>query len=84
MKKALFRTTVSIAIISVVVLTSKAYGDTYNASNFSELENVLFEQMLKYDENFDIKYTGSWDNIEETLQNVVDKDSYLNSNIKSV
>lgn len=84
MKKTIFKTTMGIMLISAIVFTSDAYGATYDAGNFSELENVLFEQMKKYNQNFDIKYTGSLDNIEETLQNVLNKDSYLNSNIKSV
>ncbi|MGB4439830.1 MAG: transglutaminase domain-containing protein, partial [Sedimentibacter sp.] len=84
MRKTILKTTMSILLISAIVSTYDAYGVTYDAGNFNELENVLFEQMSKYNQEFNIKYTGSLDNIEETLQNVVDKDSYLDSNIKSV
>ena len=84
MKRTILKTTMGIILISTLIFTSDAYGDTYDAGNFSELENVLFEQMNKYNQDFDIKYTGSLDNIEQTLQNVLNKNSYLNSNIKSV
>jgi len=84
MRKPVLKTTMSILLISAIFSTYNAYAVTYDAGNFNELENVLFEQMSKYNQEFDIKYTGSLDNIEETLQKVVDRDSYLNSNIKSV
>jgi len=84
MRKTILKTTMSILLISAIVSTYDAYGVTYDAGNFNELQNILFEQMSKYNQEFNINYTGSLDNIEETLQNVVDKDSYLNSNIKSV
>ncbi len=66
------------------VFTYNTYAAEYSAGNFFELEKVLFEQMKDYNELFDIKYTGSLDNIEETLKNVVNKDPYVNSNIASV
>jgi len=84
MRKTILKTTISIILISAATFTFNAYGVTYDAGNFDELEKVLFEQMSKYNQDFDIKYTGSLDNIEETLQNVVNNDPYLNSNIKSV
>ncbi|WP_313370592.1 transglutaminase domain-containing protein, partial [Sedimentibacter sp.] len=71
-------------ITTATVFSLNTYATDYSASNFLELENVLFEQMKDYNEVFDIKYTGSLDNIEDVLKNVVDKDPYLNSNIKSV
>ncbi|WP_313164808.1 stalk domain-containing protein [Sedimentibacter sp.] len=71
-------------IATATVFSLNTYAADYSASNFLELENVLFEQMRDYNEVFDIKYTGSLDNIEDILKNVVDRDPYLDSNIKSV
>ncbi|WP_312699975.1 stalk domain-containing protein [Sedimentibacter sp.] len=74
----------STLITTASFFSLNTYAADYSASNFYELENVLFEQMKEYNEVFDIKYTGSLENIEEILKNAVDKDPYLNSNIKSV
>ena len=74
----------STVITTATVFSLNTYAADYNASNFFELEKVLFEQMNNYNEVFQIKYTGSLNNIEEVLKNVVNKDPYLNSNIKSV
>ena len=84
MKKTILNKVISIVSVLIISFTINAYGITYDVSDFLELENVLYEQMSKYNQNFDIKYTGKLDNIEEALQNTINKDTYLNSNIKSV
>ena len=66
-------------IIIMMIFTLNAYGLTYDASNHHELENVIFEQMRKYNPDFDIKYTGSLGNIDDVL-----KVKYQNKNIKEV
>ena len=77
--------TISLAVIILITLfTLNVYGQSYNASNHYELENVIIEQMGKYNPNFTIKYTGSLDNIEEVLKTMVDKDIYIKSNISEV
>lgn len=82
MKKPILTLAISAAIIAVT--TCNVFGADLNASNYYELENVLLEQMSKYNQDFEIKYTGSLENIEEVLENTINKDSYINSNIKSV
>ena len=76
--------TIFIALSILIIFTLNAYGLSYEASNHYELENVIIEQMSKYNPDFNIKYTGSLDDIEEVLKNMVDKDIYLKSNISEV
>ena len=71
-------------IIVMMIFTLNAYGLTYDASNHHELENVIIEQMRKYNPDFDIKYTGSPGNIDDVLKAIVDKDAYLKSSISRV
>ena len=74
--------TILAVFILIAVFTVNVYG--FEASNHYELENVIFEQMNKYNLDFNIKYTGSLENIEETLKKLVEKDIYLKSNISRV
>jgi len=76
--------TVLAVIILVLIFTLNAYGLPNEASNHYELENIMLKQMREYNTNFDIKYTGSLDNIDEVLKNMVDKDVYVKSNISRV
>lgn len=79
-----------IALLILNFFALNAYGlsndskNHYDASNHYELENVIIEQMSKYNPDFNIKYTGSLDNIEEVLRSTVDKNIYLKSNISEV
>ena len=76
--------TVLAVIILVLIFTLNAYGLPNEGSNHYELENIMLKQMREYNTNFDIKYTGSLDNIDEVLKNMVDKDVYVKSNISRV
>ena len=82
--KRTFKTISLAVLILVTVFTLNVYGLTYEAKNHYELESVILEQMSNYNPDFNIKYTGSLDNIEEVLKNMVDKDIYLKSNISEV
>ncbi len=82
--KRTFKTISLAVLILVTVFTLNVYGLTYEAKNHYELESVILEQMGNYNPDFNIKYTGSLDNIEEVLKNMVDKDIYLKSNISEV
>ena len=83
MKRSIKRLLATI-IIMLTIFTLNAFGLTYEASNYAELENIIFEQMSNYNTNFKIKYSGSLDNIEEVLKSMVAKDIYVNSNISKV
>ncbi len=74
--------TILAVFILIAIFTVNVYG--FEASNHYELENVIFEQMNKYNPNINIKYTGSLDDIEEVLKSMVDKDIYIKSNISEV
>ena len=76
--------TIFIALLILNFFALNAYGLSYDASNHYELENVIIKQMSRYNPDFNIKYTGSLDNIEEVLKNTVDKNIYLKSNISEV
>ena len=83
MKKTILKLAISTALITAVPVLN-AFAADLSASNHYELENVLLEQMSNYTENFEIRYTGSLDNIEDVLTNSINKDTYVNSNIKSI
>ncbi len=83
MKKSILVLTLSSAII-MSSTTINAFGADLSAGNFHELENILLEQMARYNRDFKIKYTGSLDNIENVLKGSVSKDPYINSNVKSM
>lgn len=82
MKKSILTLAISLALS--VTATFNVFGADLNASNYYELENVLLEQMSNYNQNFEIRFTGSLDDIEHILKNSVNKDPYINSNVKSV
>jgi len=82
MKRTVKTFFIALLILNFIVLN--AYGLSYEASNHYGLENVIIEQMSKYNPDFNIKYTGSLDNIEEVLRKAVDKNIYLKSNISEV
>ena len=65
------------SFIVLIILTLNVYGLSFEASNHYELENIILEQMREYNPVFNIKYTGSLDNIEEVLKSMIDKDTYL-------
>lgn len=83
MKRTILKTTVSSLLIFIAAFSLEAYGVVYEADTYEKLENVLFEQMKNYNQDIEIKYTGTIDSIEEIIQDAVDKDIYVNSNIKS-
>ena len=74
----------NILLILVVVFTLNDNALAYEAGDYEELENIVLEQMRKYNPNFKINYTGSLDNIEEVLKNILKKDIYVNSNVSKV
>lgn len=83
MRKSIFTLALSAALITSAA-TCNVFGADLSASNFYELENVLLEQMSRYNQDFEIKYTGSLDNIEDVLTKTLNKDTYINSNVKSI
>ena len=78
------KTILTAIIILMMIFTLNVYGLSYEASNHYELESIILEQMKEYNPDFNIKYTGSLDNIKEVLANLVDKDIYLKSNFSEV
>lgn len=83
MKKPIFTLALSAALITSAA-TCSVFGVDLSARSSMELENVLLEQMSKYNQDFEIKYTGSLDNIEDILTKSLSKDTYINSNVKSI
>ncbi len=83
MRKSIFTLALTTALITATA-TCDVFGADFSASNYYELENILLEQMSKYNHEFEIKYTGSLDNIEDVLKKSLSKDTYINSNVKSI
>lgn len=83
MRKSIFTLALSTALVTTAA-TCNVFGADLSAGNFYELENVLLEQMSKYNQDFEIKYTGSLDKIEDVLTKTLSKDTYINSNVKSI
>lgn len=76
----------SLSTALTVTATHSVFGADLNANNFYELENALLQQMDRYNQDFEIKYTGSgsMDDIKKVLENSIKKNPYINSNIKSM
>ncbi|MDF2948590.1 MAG: transglutaminase [Sedimentibacter sp.] len=83
MRKSIFTLALTTALITATA-TCNVFGADFSAANYYELENILLEQMSKYNHEFEIKYTGSLDNIEDVLKKSLSKDTYINSNVKSI
>lgn len=83
MRKSIFTLALTTALITATA-TCNVFGADFSATNHYELENILLEQMSKYNHGFEIKYTGSLDNIEDVLKKSLSKDTYINSNVKSI
>jgi hypothetical protein len=83
MKKAVIKLALTTVLIALIA-TSNVLGVDLSARNYKELENVLIEQMSKYNQDFEIIYTGSLDNIEDIITKALSKDTYINSNVKSI
>lgn len=81
MKKYIIALALSSALIAH---TCNVFGAELNAAGTNELEDILLQQLIQYNQNFEIKYNGSWDSIEEILKNSVDKYPHINSYVKSV
>ncbi|NLK63909.1 MAG: hypothetical protein GX289_02320 [Tissierellia bacterium] len=78
------KTVLTAVLILIITFTLNVYGLSYEASNHYELKNIILEQMKEYNPDFNIKYSGSLDNIEEVLKEMVENDIYLSSNITRV
>lgn len=76
----------SLSTALTATATYNVLGADLSAKNFYQLENTLLQQMNNYNQNFEIKYTGSgtMNEIKGILENSIKKDPYINSNIKSM
>ncbi|MGD9568759.1 MAG: stalk domain-containing protein [Sedimentibacter sp.] len=83
MRKTILTLAISAAFITAAPAIN-VFGADLSASNHYELENAILDQMSKYNQNFEIRYTGSLDNIEEVITKSIIKDTYINSNVKSM
>ncbi|HHZ00783.1 MAG TPA: hypothetical protein GYA03_06780 [Tissierellia bacterium] len=59
------KTVLTALLILALFFVPDVYGLTFEASNHYELKNIIAEQLKEYNPEFNIKYTGSLDNIEE-------------------
>jgi hypothetical protein len=80
----ILKTVLTALLVLTLIFTADVYGLSYEASNHYELKNIILEQMKEYNTEFNIRYTGSLDNIKEVLEETVNSDIYLNSNVSRV
>ncbi|HOK49458.1 MAG TPA: stalk domain-containing protein [Sedimentibacter sp.] len=78
------KTVLTALLILALFFVPDVYGLTFEASNHYELKNIIAEQLKEYNPEFNIKYTGSLDNIEEILEETVKSDIYLSSVVKRI
>jgi len=71
------KTVLTALLILALFFVPDVYGLTFEASNHYELKNIIAEQLKEYNPEFNIKYTGSLDNIEEILEEMVKGDINL-------
>jgi len=78
------KTVLTALLILALFFVPDVYGLTFEASNHYELKNIIAEQLKEYNPEFNIKYTGSLDNIEEILEETVKGDINLCSVVRRV
>lgn len=78
------KTIIIALLILLTISTVNAFGLSFEKDKQSELEDIIYEQLISYNSNFKIKYTGSLDHIEEIVKKAISKDIYINSNVSRV
>lgn len=78
------KTIIIALLILLTISTVNAFGLSFETDKESELEDIIYEQLISYNSNFKIKYTGSLDHIEEIVKKAISKDIYINSNVSRV
>ena len=84
MRKRSFKVGLSIIFMMIFVFSFTVYAGAYEASNIGELENIVLKELNLTNPNFDITYTGSIDEIDNSMKNILKKDPYLRCTITSV
>lgn len=84
MRKSFFKTTICAIFIVIFIFSSDVYANTEEATNIYDLEKLILNQLNLTSNNFEIIYKGSIEDINNTLNNILKKDSYLRSTITSV
>jgi len=83
-RKRSFKVGLSIIFMMIFVFSFTVYAGAYEASNIGELENIILKELNLTNPNFDITYTGSIDEIDNSMKNILKKDPYLRCTITSV
>ena len=84
MRKRSFKVGLSIIFMMIFVFSFTVYAGAYEASNISELENIILKELNLTNPNFDITYTGSIDEIDNSMKHILEKDPYLRCTITSI
>jgi len=83
-RKRSFKVGLSIIFMMIFVFSFTVYAGAYEASNIGELENIILKELNLTNPNFDITYTGSIDEIDNSMKNILKIDPYLRCTITSV
>lgn len=70
--------------ILTIIFSFNVYGYTYDAYDIGDLKDTVYEQLSLLNANFEIRYSGLYEDIENTLKNTIENDTYLDSIISTV
>lgn len=84
MRKRSFKVGLSIIFMMIFIFSFTVYAGAYEASNINELENIILKELNQTNPNFDITYTGSIDEIDNSMKHILEKDPYLRCTITSI
>lgn len=80
--KKLLRGIASIIMICLI-FSNNSFAEDLSANNLENLEKVIFEQLYLRNSDIYITYTGSFSELENTLNGIFSKDMYINSTMNS-
>lgn len=72
-----------ITVFMFIVFTNTIFGVNLSVNNLQELENVIKNELYNRNPHFTINYDGSNDNLENSLNNIINSDAYLSNSINS-
>lgn len=80
--KKLLKGIASVFIICIL-FTNNSFSEDLSANNLENLEEIILNQLYLRNSDINITYTGSFSELENTLDGIFNKDMYINSTMKS-
>ena len=84
MRKCSFKAGLSIIFMIIFVFSFTVCTEAYETSNIGELENIILKELNLTNPNFNITYTGSIEEIDNSMKHILEHDPYLRCTITSI